>query len=67
MPRRTDTDSDGPDLGPDERDMDLLDGSWEREYYAGRRRGRDWQTIGIGVGLLVLLAMILPAVLVFLR
>jgi hypothetical protein len=53
------------DLGPDERDRDLLDGSWESDYYAGRTRSIDWQTVGIGVGILVLIALILPAVLVF--
>jgi hypothetical protein len=53
------------DLGPDERDRDLIDGSWEADYYAGRTRSIDWQTVGIGVGLLLLIALILPAVLVF--
>ena len=53
------------DLGPDERDLDLLDGSWEHDYYAGRTKSVDWQTVGIGVGLLLLVALILPAVLVF--
>lgn len=67
MTHPSNTDTAVPNLGPDERDMDLLDGSWEREYYAGRRPGRDWKTIGVGMGLLVLLAMILPAILVFLR
>ncbi len=47
--------------------MDLLDGSWEERHYAGQARQRDWQNIGIGIGLLVLIALILPAILVFLR
>lgn len=61
-----DDEADGPDLGPDERDMDLLDGTWEQDYYAGRRRGPDWQTISVGVGLLVLMAMTIPMLVVFL-
>lgn len=51
-------------LGPDERDLDLLDGSWEQEHYSGRHRGRDWNSIGLAIGLLVILGMLLPAVLV---
>ena len=60
-----DDDRDAP--GPDERDMDLLDGSWEARHYSGQTRQRDWQNIGIGIGLLVLIALILPAILVFVR
>jgi hypothetical protein len=52
------------DLGPDEHDLDLLDGSWEQDYYAGRTRSIDWHAVGIGIGLLVLIALVLPAVLV---
>lgn len=55
------------DLGPDERDLDLLDGSWEQQYYSGQLRQRDWQTILLGLALLALLAMLLPLVMVFLR
>jgi hypothetical protein len=55
------------DLGPDERDMDLLDGSWEQDYYAGRVRSRDWRSVGIGIALLLLIALTLPAVLVLER
>ena len=58
---------DGPNLGPDERDRDLMDGSWEQRYYQGRRRKRDWTAIMTGLGLLVLLGMLLPAILVFFR
>lgn len=58
---------DEPDLGPDERDMDLMDGSWEQRYYAGRVRSRDWSSIMLGLGLLVLLGLLLPAILVFFR
>ena len=34
-----------PDLGPDERDAVLMDGSWEQRYYAGQERQRDWTTV----------------------
>lgn len=51
-------------LGPDERDMDLLDGSWEDSYYRGERRGRDWNSIGIAIALLVLMGLLLPGILV---
>jgi hypothetical protein len=75
MPIRiTDEDDDGffaeeddqeRDLGPDERDLDLLDGSWEEQYYSGRMKTRDWNGILVGVALLVLLALVLPMFLVF--
>lgn len=54
----------GPDLGPDERDMDLMDGSWEQRYYAGQQKTRDWGSVLVGVALLALLAMVLPMLLV---
>jgi len=54
----------GPDLGPDERDMDLLDGTWEQRYYAGQQKTRDWGSVLAGVALLALLAMVLPMLLV---
>ena len=54
-------------LGPDERDRDLLDGSWEQKYYASERRSRDWSTIGIGISLLFLIGMIVPTILFALR
>jgi hypothetical protein len=57
----------GPDLGPDERDMDLLDGSWEERYYAGRLRQRDWSTVLLGLALLALLGMLGSAFAVLLR
>lgn len=58
-------DEDEPrNLGPDERDMDLLDGSWEQRYYAGQTRTRDWQAITAAVGVLVLIGLILPLLLV---
>lgn len=47
------------DLGPDERDLDLLDGTWEDDYYAGRLRSRDWQSITVAVSVLILVAMVL--------
>ncbi len=65
MARRGDDDE--LDLGPDERDLDLMDGTWEQQYYSGQLRQRDWQTILLGLALLALLAMILPLVMVFLR
>ncbi len=55
----------GPDLGPDERDMDLLDGTWEQRYYAGHERTRDWNTIGVAIALIVLASLIVPMFLVF--
>lgn len=53
-----DDEEEEPDLGPDERDRDLLDGSWEENYYAGRVRTRDWRAITVGISLLVLAAML---------
>lgn len=54
-------------LGPDDRDRDLLDGSWEQQYYAGGHRRRDWSSIGIGVALLLLMGLLLPTLLIALR
>lgn len=63
-----DTDDDpGPDLGPDERDLDLLDGSWEHEYYSGRQKTRDWNAVLVAVAILIVAAMVLPMLLVFAR
>jgi hypothetical protein len=58
---------DGEDLGPDERDLDLLDGSWEQEYYSGRQKTRDWNTVMVAVALLVVGAMVIPMLLVLTR
>jgi len=58
---------DDRDLGPDERDRDLMDGTWEQQYYSGQLRTRDWNTIALGVAILVVLALVLPMVLVVLR
>ncbi|HEX6031100.1 MAG TPA: hypothetical protein VFY90_06695 [Tepidiformaceae bacterium] len=52
---------DEPDLGPDERDADLLDGSWEHRYYAGRIQTRDWRSISVAISILILLAFVLGA------
>ena len=52
------------DLGPDERDRDLMDGTWEVEHYSGRHKTRDWNTITAGVALIVLIALIVPMFLV---
>ena len=62
-----DEDDDGLILGPDERDRDLLDGSWEQEYYSTNRPSRDWGAIGVGIALLLLMGMILPTLLFALR
>ncbi len=58
---------DEPDLGPDERDLDLLDGTWEERYYSGRVRQRDWQGVWVGLALLALMGLIIPGLLVVLR
>ncbi len=55
------------DLGPDERDLDLLDGSWEERYYSGRIRQRDWQGVWVGLALLALMGLVIPGLLVVLR
>ncbi|MCY3882016.1 MAG: hypothetical protein F4X89_12180 [Dehalococcoidia bacterium] len=63
-----DEEDDGLVLGPDERDRDLLDGTWEQEYYSTERRpSRDWNAIGVGIALLLLMGMILPTLLFALR
>jgi hypothetical protein len=51
-------------LGPDERDRDLMDGTWEAEHYSGRQKTRDWNTITAGVAVIVLMALIVPMFLV---
>lgn len=51
------------DLGPDERDADLMDGRWEDRYYSGQVRKRDWNSIYLAVGLVVVIALVLPLVL----
>ena len=58
-------DAEERNLGPDERDRDLMDGTWEQEHYSGRMKTRDWNAITAGVALLVLLAFLIPMVLVF--
>ncbi len=62
-----DDDDATPDLGPDERDRDLLDGSWEQDYYSGRQKVRDWNAVMVGVALLVVAAMVIPMLLAILR
>ncbi len=57
----------GPDLGPDERDLDLMDGSWEHDYYSGRMKTRDWNAVLIGFAILVVAAMVVPMLLVLTR
>lgn len=48
--------------GPDERDRDLMDGTWEAEYYSGRIKTRNWGAIGAGVAILVLAGMVVPMI-----
>lgn len=55
------------DLGPDDRDADLMDGRWEDRYYSGQVRKRDWNSIYLAVGLVIVMAMVLPVVLAALR
>ncbi|PFG72874.1 hypothetical protein [Tepidiforma thermophila] len=59
--------ADDRDLGPDERDRDLMDGTWEQQYYSGQLRTRDWNTIALGIAILVVLALVLPMLLVVFR
>ncbi|GIW13656.1 MAG: hypothetical protein KatS3mg062_1095 [Tepidiforma sp.] len=59
--------ADDRDLGPDERDRDLMDGSWEEQYYSGRLKSRDWNTILLAGALLIVIALILPMLLVVVR
>ncbi len=66
QPETYDEDQDEPDLGPDERDLDLLDGSWEEDFYAGRVRTRDWRNITVAVSLLIIVAMVLSLLAVLL-
>ena len=51
------------DLGPDERDADLMDGRWEDRYYSGQVRNRDWNSIYLAIGLVAVMAMVLPLIL----
>jgi hypothetical protein len=55
---------DEPDLGPDERDADLLDGSWEQRQYTKPARRGDWEALKVGVALVVVAALVLPMLLV---
>jgi hypothetical protein len=52
-----------PDLGPDERDADLLDGTWEQRYYTQRASGPDWHGIQVGIALLLAIALLVPLIL----
>jgi len=60
-------DDDEKNLGPDERDMDLMDGTWEERYYRGEVRQRDWRTISLAISLLVVIGLVVPLVLVLTR
>ena len=53
----------GIDLGPDERDLDLMDGSWEEKYYSGRMKTRNWNAIGAGIAVLVVASLVVPMIL----
>jgi len=41
--------------GPDGR-------SWEQRYYSGRQHTRNWGAITTGIGLLVLISLLVPAI-----
>ena len=56
-----------PVLGPDDRDQDLIDGTWEERYYSGRAHQRDWTNVFVGVGIIVVVSMLLPMILVLTR
>jgi hypothetical protein len=51
--------------GPDERDRDLIDGTWEERYYSGQHRQRNWGAIGLAMGIILVIALVLPGILVF--
>ena len=55
------------DLGPDDRDADLMDGRWEDRYYSGQVGKRDWNSIYLAVGLVIVMAMVLPLILAAIR
>ena len=59
----------GDDLGPDERDADLLDDSWENAYLRGERPRRfSWMQATIVVlSILALAGILLPMALVVTR
>lgn len=69
--RRDDDEADEWDddeaLGPDERDADLLDGSWEQRHYAGQVARRDWTAIYVGIALLIVISLVVPGVLILFR
>jgi hypothetical protein len=50
--------------GPDARDRDLMDGTWEERYYTGRERQFDWTNVLIALALLALVALVVPGLLV---
>jgi hypothetical protein len=50
--------------GPDARDRDLMDGSWEERYYTGRARHFDWTNVLIALALLALIGLVVPGLLV---
>lgn len=53
--------------GPDARDRDLMDGTWEERYYTGRERHFDWNSVIIALGLIALIALVVPGLLVVFR
>lgn len=58
-------DREGPLLyGPDERDRDLLDGTWERKHYGGKARSFNWEAIYPWLAAILILSMVIPVVLV---
>ncbi len=54
-------------LGPDERDRDLMDGSWEAKHYANRQPKRDWKNVQMGLAIFVLLSLVVPLLLTVVR
>ena len=42
-----------------------MDGSWEDSYYAGDVKERDWNSIIVGVSLIVLISLAIPMLLMF--
>ena len=55
----------GPLLyGPDERDRDLIDGTWERKYYSGKLRQFNWAALYPWLAFILILSMVIPVVLI---
>jgi hypothetical protein len=59
-----DLEEEGIDLGPDDRDRDLMDGTWAQKYYSGKMKSRNWNAITAGVALVVVASLIIPMLMV---